>query len=74
MLGYEIRGRRPKPDDLEAFDQQHHLLAAVVSSLILDVGAHWGETSARYAALSPNAKIHALSLFPNLLPFRRVML
>ena len=63
-LGYEIRRRRPKPDDLDAFDQQHQLLADVVSPLILDVGAHWGETSARYAELFPNAIIHAFEPFP----------
>jgi hypothetical protein len=63
-LGYEIRRQRSRPDDLDAFDQQHRLLADVVSPLILDVGAHWGETSARYAALFPNGKIHAFEPFP----------
>jgi FkbM family methyltransferase len=63
-LGYEIRRQRPRPDDLDAFDQQRRLLADVVSPLILDVGAHWGETSTRYAALFPNGKIHAFEPFP----------
>jgi FkbM family methyltransferase len=63
-LGYEIRRRRPTPDDLDAFDQQHRLLADIGSPLILDVGAHWGETTERYAALFPNGKIHAFEPFP----------
>jgi len=63
-LGFEVRRRRPRPDDLDPFDQQQQLLAGVVSPVILDVGAHWGETSAHYAALFPRGKIHAFEPFP----------
>src|SRR5712691_4485105 len=62
-LGYELARRRPYSNDLDAFAQQHRMLANLPSQIIFDVGAHKGETSKTYAALFPNAKIYAFEPF-----------
>ena len=55
-LGYEIR--RTNPDATpDAFDVQRRLVAAD-APLIFDVGAHVGQTAARYRELFPRAQIH----------------
>jgi FkbM family methyltransferase len=58
-LGYDLVRRRPYSNDLDAFAQQHRILANLPSPIIFDVGAHNGETSKIYAELFPNAKIYA---------------
>jgi FkbM family methyltransferase len=62
-LGYDIV-KRHSLDDLNPFEQQRRLLTGVDLPVILDVGAHIGETSTAYAKLFPNARIHAFEPFP----------
>jgi FkbM family methyltransferase len=61
-FGYEVVSRRVT-DDLDPFVQQQRLLVAVPSPIILDVGAHVGETSETYVKKFPTAKIYALEPF-----------
>lgn len=64
-MGYDISRRAAPLDDLDAFVQQQRLLAEVSAPIIIDVGAHIGEISRKYAKLFPHATIHALEPFPN---------
>ncbi len=58
-IGYEIHPFRPN-----AFESQQKLLVGIDSPVILDVGAHHGETVEAYKAVFPRAKILAFEPFP----------
>jgi FkbM family methyltransferase len=57
-------GLRSKRRDAEAFAAQRRLVRNE-QALILDVGAHHGETVQRYRALFPHATIHCFEPFPD---------
>jgi FkbM family methyltransferase len=56
-------GRRSKRRDAEAFAAQRRLVRNE-RPVIVDVGAHLGETALRYRALFPHATIHCCEPFP----------
>jgi FkbM family methyltransferase len=60
-LGRALRSNRHRPPD--AFATQRRLVQAA-APLIVDVGAHLGETAKRYRSLFPAATIHCFEPFP----------
>jgi FkbM family methyltransferase len=58
-IGYEMHPFRPN-----AFESQQKLLAGIDSPVILDLGAHHGETVEAYKAVFPKAKIFSFEPFP----------
>lgn len=58
------RTQAPLPPLPDAFAAQQRLLAGRDPKVILDVGAHRGETATRYHALFPEATIYSFEPFP----------
>jgi FkbM family methyltransferase len=60
-LGRALRSHRRRPPD--AFEAQRRLVSST-APVILDVGAHLGQTAQRYRASFPTATIHCFEPFP----------
>ena len=74
QLGYDVSrvGSKPKVSfetqhSLASFEAQHSLLTGmgINQPVILDVGAHRGETSSKYKQLFPKSTIYCFEPFPD---------
>lgn len=64
-LGYQVRRKQPPKWGDDPYLDQQRLLEGSPVRVVLDVGAHVGETVQRYRTLFPGATIHAFEPFPD---------
>ncbi len=64
-LGYTVQRKQPPHWVEDASLAQERLLEGSPVGIVLDVGAHTGDTVERYRAMFPGATIHAFEPFPD---------